>query len=80
VNETKLYEKTTNNHLIHIIKKGLQCEGMLSLLRLALISFVHVYWQHILELLQGNDSSPLNAIELVHKVWLDMIKLNALTH
>jgi hypothetical protein len=33
----KLYEKMTNNHLIHIIRKGLQCEGMPSFLWLALI-------------------------------------------
>jgi len=68
------------NHLIHIIRKGLQCEGMTSLPWFAFTFFVYFCWQNVLELLQGNDSNSLNVKEFVHKAWLDMIKFNAPNH
>ncbi len=72
--------KRDKKHLIHIIKKGLWCEGMLGLPQLAITFLVHVCWQNVLELLQRNDSNHLNGKELMHKAWLNMIKLNAPTH
>jgi hypothetical protein len=36
--------------------------------------------EDVLELLQGNDSNPLNEKTFVHKAWLDMIKFKAPTH
>jgi len=72
--------KRDKKHLIHIIKKGLWCEGMLGLPQLAFTFLVHVCWQNVLELFQGNDSNHLNAKELMHKASLNMIKLNAPTH
>jgi hypothetical protein len=53
---------------------------MPSLPRLALTFLDDVCWQNIFELLQGYDSNPLNAKELMHQAWFDMSKLNAPTH
>ncbi len=47
---------------------------------LALTFHVNICWQNILELFQGYGSNPLNVKELMHQVWLDMIKFNAPTH
>ncbi len=60
-------KKTIDNHLIHIIKKGLQCEGMPSFPWCALTFLIHIYWQHIFELLKRNDSNPLNVKEFMDK-------------
>ncbi len=71
-------EKKTKIHLVHIIKNGFdvkECHVFL-----ALTFLIRLCWQNILELFQGNDSNPLNAKELMHKVWLDMIEFNTPTH
>ncbi len=72
--------KEKNNYLVHIIKKGLQCQGMSCPLLLVLTFLENICWQNILELLQGYDSNSLNTKELVHQIWLNMVKLNTPTH
>jgi hypothetical protein len=48
------------------------------------LTCIHISCRHlfakILELLQGYDSNPLNLKKIMHQAWVDMIKLNALTH
>jgi hypothetical protein len=64
------------SNLVHIVKKILLCQRVPHLLGLVFTSLVDIKKDDILELGQWNHLDVLDAEEVMHQTWFNMIKFD----